>query len=400
VSRVLSLLLIVVVAGRAVAAQDEPATRTALIEQAEAERSATLRPFVPNRVEQIVTRATDSLLGGHVKWHPFWTSAYSGGGFTLGAGYNKFLGSYASLDTRGSITFSGYKRIETELLVPRLFARTSTLTVTGGWREATEVGFYGLGTEGTSKDDRTNYAFNQPYLSATLSVRPQRRAAVLRGAFELSQWNQGPATQGDFPSVEQVYPPGSLPGLGAQPVYWHSSGTVGVDTRSAVGYARRGGSYGVTAHDYHDRDHQYGFQQLDYEAIQHIPIGRDAWVISLRAQVETAFTKGGQEIPFYMLPSLGSGSNLRGYASWRFRDANSLLGQAEWRIIVNRFFDTALFVDAGKVTALRGDLNFSDLKTDYGVGFRFHGPATTPLRIDIAGGSEGLQLVFAAAQVF
>lgn len=32
-----------------------------------------------------------------------------------------------------------------------------------------------------------------------------------------------------------------------------------------------------------------------------------------------------------MLPSVGGGSSLRGFASWRFRDRNSLLLQAEWR---------------------------------------------------------------------
>ena len=49
----------------------------------------------------------------------------------------------------------------------------------------------------------------------------------------------------------------------------------------------------------------------------------------------------GQEIPFFMLPALGGGSSLRGFTSWRFRDRNSLLLQAEWRVIVNRFLDMA-----------------------------------------------------------
>ena len=52
-----------------------------------------------------------------------------------------------------------------------------------------------------------------------------------------------------------------------------------------------------------------------------------------------------------MLPSVGGGSSLRGFSSWRFRDSNSLLLQAEWRIMVNRFLDTAFFYDAGKVAA-------------------------------------------------
>ena len=49
-----------------------------------------------------------------------------------------------------------------------------------------------------------------------------------------------------------------------------------------------------------------------------------------------------------MMPSLGGGSSLRGYASWRFRDMNSLLLQAEWRVLVNSFFDMARVLRRGQ----------------------------------------------------
>ena len=105
-------------------------------------------------------------------------------------------------------------------------------------------------------------------------------------------------------------------------------------------------------------------------------------------------------IPFFMLPAVGGGSSLRGFTSWRFRDRHSLLLQAEWRVLVNSFFDTALFYDAGKVVASRSDLDFDGLKSDYGIGFRLHGPAATPLRIEFAKSNEGLALVFSAHASF
>jgi outer membrane protein assembly factor BamA len=101
-----------------------------------------------------------------------------------------------------------------------------------------------------------------------------------------------------------------------------------------------------------------------------------------------------------MLPSLGGGSSLRGYNSWRFRDRNSLILQAEWRVIVNRFFDTAVFYDTGKVTAHTRNLDLHDLEDDYGIGFRLHGPLATPLRIDLAKSHEGLSIVFSSSAVF
>jgi outer membrane translocation and assembly module TamA len=74
--------------------------------------------------------------------------------------------------------------------------------------------------------------------------------------------------------------------------------------------------------------------------------------------------------------------------------------QAEWRILVNSFIDTAVFFDAGKVASRKSDLDFDDLHTDVGFGIRLHGPLATPLRIEIARGSEGFNLVFAASATF
>jgi outer membrane translocation and assembly module TamA len=100
------------------------------------------------------------------------------------------------------------------------------------------------------------------------------------------------------------------------------------------------------------------------------------------------------------MPSLGGGSNLRGYSSWRFRDRNRLLLQGEWRIMINRFFDTAVFYDAGKVTSRASDLGISGMRHDYGFGARFHMPFATVLRIDIARSDEGTSLVFATSPIF
>ena len=91
---------------------------------------------------------------------------------------------------------------------------------------------------------------------------------------------------------------------------------------------------------------------------------------------------------------------MRGFSSWRFRDLNSLVVQAEWRIMVNRYLDTAVFYDAGKVTSRRADLNLDGLKSDYGFGLRFHEPFATPLRVELARSKEGLSVVFSSSAVF
>jgi hypothetical protein len=381
----------------AVAQQTDPPTREAAIEQEQGEKAKQLHPYTPGKAEELANRAEDLLASG-LKLHPFFQSAYSGGGFTLGLGYAQHLGAYNFLDFRGSYTITNYKRIEAEFRAPRLFNRRGDLSVIGGWREATQVGFYGIGMD-TSLDDKTNYLFRQPYASATLTLKPTRRYLTLRLGEELSEWAQRTG-RGSDPSVETVFTPETLPGLGATVQYLHTQGSLGFDWRTSPGYTRRGGYYGVTFHDYSDRDDEFGFKQVDYEVIQHFPILREAWVISLRGFAETAFDKENQDIPFFMLPSVGGGSSLRAFSSWRFRDRNSLLFQAEWRIMVNRFLDTAVFYDAGKVTKRTADFDFNGLKSDYGFGVRFHGPFATPLRVELARGNEGLNLVFSASAVF
>ena len=331
-------------------------TRAGRIAAEQQEKAKDLKPHAPNKAEVVLAKVEEQFITGALHWHPFFQSALAGGGFTLGAGYLTHVGSYNTIDLRGSYTLSGYSRIETEFRAPRLFDRRGTLSLIGGWREATQVGFYGTGTGNTSKDDRANYSFRQPYASATLGLRPTRKVLFLAGGVEYSEWDQR-SGEGTAPSVDEVYTPETLPGLGAKITYLHTQGTAAFDWRTSAGYSRRGGYYGATYHDFADRDDTFSFRQVDYDVIQHVPLFRDAWVLSLHGRVETTDAGDGETIPFYMLPALGGGSSLRGFSSWRFRDRHSLLLQAEWRVLVNNFFDTAIFYDAGKVTARRSDLD-------------------------------------------
>jgi hypothetical protein len=381
----------------ALAQTSSPATRIDAIEQAKAEKVESLTPQEPEKFERLTARAEAMLTRGGNHWYPFFENSYSGGGFPFGAGYSWFLGAYNTLDVRGSITPSGYTRAEVEFLNPRIFHRRGTLTMIGGWREATRVPFYGLGD--SSPDSRVNYGFEQPHVSGLLTLKPTRRLLVVSGGIEYTQWKlqQG---RGGFPSIGDIFPPGALAGLDAKVNYLHTQAGVGLDWRPAELYARRGGYYGITVHNYADQDDQFGFSEVHYEAIQHIPILREAWVLSFRGRLITSSAKSDQRIPFFMTPSLGSGSSLRAYPTRRFRGEDTLLLQGEWRIMVNRFMDTAIFYDTGKAVDDEGNLNLDNLKSDVGFGFRLHGPFRTLLRTDVAKGSEGYQFVMSVQPVF
>src|ERR1700752_2499440 len=196
---VFALVILAGSAGVALAQQPEPTTRQAAIEQAQAEKLEVLHPYIPSRGERLAARVDEILTNQGRHLHPFLESAYSGGSFALGAGYIQHVSSYNFVDVRGSYSLSNYKRVEAEFVAPRLFHRRGELSLLGGWRDAPQDGFYGLGTD-TSKADRTNYRFQRPYAAGLLPLWPTRRNLLLRGGAEWTKWSQEPGL-GRFPSV-------------------------------------------------------------------------------------------------------------------------------------------------------------------------------------------------------
>mgnify|MGYP001321778261 FL=1 len=136
------------------------------------------------------------------------------------------------------------------------------------------------------------------------------------------------------------------------------------------------------------------------ELQQFVPILRANWVLAFRALGTVAYGRGGDEVPFFMMPTLGGGDELRGFANRRFRDRNRLLLQAEYRWRPSKFVDLAVFYDAGKVEARRGDLDTDGLKSAWGGGIRLHGPSYTALRLELAKSREGLALIVSGGPSF
>jgi hypothetical protein len=52
------------------------------------------------------------------------------------------------------------------------------------------------------------------------------------------------------------------------------------------------------------------------------------------------------------------------------------------------------------VTPRFHDLSLRDLASNVGIGVRFHSPLATPLRIEVAKGREGINIVFAGSAAF
>jgi hypothetical protein len=220
----------------------------------QADKAKRLAAYLPTKAERILGRIQSGFVGLNSGFFPYLGSVYSGGGFTLGGGYRQFYGDRSNWDVKGLYSIKNYKLIEAGTTVPTLASGRLTLDGQVGWRDATQVSYYGLGM-GTSADDRTNFRFKETYVGGGANSRPIPWV-VLDGHLNYEDWNTEPGL-GSSPSIETIFTPETAPGLGANPTYWHTAATAGLDWRTAPEYSRTGGYYGVTLDDYADPDETY-----------------------------------------------------------------------------------------------------------------------------------------------
>ena len=388
------LSLVMIPAARTAGAQE---SRAETIAEQQAKKAAALRPHEPNGLERALTRVENTLINSPSGFYPYMGSVYTGGGFALGPAYRRYSGDRTYWDVKSLLSIRAYKLVEVSTDSLGHAGGRLNLFANAGWRDATRVPFYGLGND-SRKTEITTFDLQQSYTTGGVQLRPVPWTRFT-SAVALEDFKTGKG-HGGRPSTILIHTPQTAPGLGARPTYVHAMASAAIDWRPAAGYARRGGLYELAYHNYADRDRANGFDRLDAQVVQHLPILRENWVLSYRGQLQT--TLGADDVvPYFLLPSLGSGSTLRGYASWRFRERNSMLHTLEWRWIPNRLgLDMAIFVDTGKVAPTRSELDFHDLKTDVGIGARFHGAAATMFRIELARGSEGTRLVFSGGPAF
>jgi len=391
----ITLLAAICVVAPAIASAQE--TREGIIVAEQTDKAAHPPPETLSKPEIVLGYVGKFLAPKPRGFFPVFDSVYAGGSLTLGGGYGWAYGDKSMFAVRGLYSIKNYKLFDVLTRSPGHLHGHLTLFGTAGWRHATDAAFYGLGM-GSSLTGVTDFDLKETYARGNAELRNDW--SVLKGSVGLESYIIGPSGTDDH-STEGSLTPEQAPGLGADPNYIHSLATAGIDTRTSPGYSRSGGYYGATIHNFTNTNGPYDFNRVEGEAIQHIPILRETWVLSFRGKVESTLGNDMSDTPYFLLPSLGSGSSLRAYTSWRFRDRHSLLTQAEFRWIPNRLgMDMAVFYDAGKVAPRFDGLSFKGMAHDWGVGLRFHGPSFTPLRLEVARGSEGVNFVFSGNAAF
>lgn len=388
-------VVIMCVAGSLAMAQGASDTSRAAEEaRLQAEKAKTLQPLTGNKAEQFVVRLERSGLLGNVPsgLYPWFGSVLGGGGMGLGGGYKFTFGDRGSANFMAGASFKKYKVVDAKLVFPGYLTSRVTYSIDAKWVDAPKVSYYGLGND-SSKDTKTSYLYRPALAGVSADWKLANWFTIGAGGDYLNV-QTGPGESGT--SIEEIFTPSTAPGLGERVTYGVARVFAAIDWRSSPSYTRAGGFYRFDYANYMDSSNR-AFQQLDVDLSQYIPLLRENWVIVLRGAASMTKTSANNQIPYFMMPYLGSGGTLRAFPNRRFRDRNSLLLQAEYRWTPAHFIDMALFTDAGKVAAKRSDLNFDGMHVDYGIGIRFHGPKFTGLRIDLAHGKEGFGLIFSSS---
>jgi outer membrane protein assembly factor BamA len=315
----------------------------------------------------------------------------AGSGIALGPVYGRTFANGSVVQAKAAYSIRNFKVAQLFVQAPPMAQGRLIVNGRARWQDAPTLAVYELGTQ--SPRTRADYAETRTEISGQAFFRPIRLLRFGAGTgFE--RFDTGPSSGRVRPSVEALFTPQDLPGLGGDPDYLHTHVSAALDSRPGVSFSRSGSYLGATLHDYRERTSgSLSFQRTDATARQIIPILHGNWVIDLALRASVTSADPGEAVPFFLMPSLGGGSALRGYENYRFRDRHSLLFTAEYRWYAQEFLEMALFYDAGKVTARRADLDFDGLKSDFGIGLRLHGPQTTLVRAEVAKGREGLRFI-------
>ena len=118
--------------------------------------------------------------------------------------------------------------------------------------------------------------------------------------------------------IGETFDDRTAPGLTQQPDFLRSFAFPDIDWRRPLN-ARNGGWYRVEFSHYADRDlGAYTFNRLDIDLRQFVSVLSERRVFVGRVLASTSDQVTGQQVPFYLMPTLGGNDSLRGFRTTGF----------------------------------------------------------------------------------
>jgi hypothetical protein len=326
-----------------------------------------------------------------------------GAGLAAGGGYRFPAGDSATVDARGVMSWSrAYLADLTWRYSPVPTGRVLLSANVARERHANQL-FFGLGPD-TPHRAATEFALAETRVAAGVDVRLTRwlTAGAGGGYNSLSPDDLDLEIEDGEDDLEAGdVPPGVaslVSGIGRDASFGSIYGRLEFDTRGTrAGGLRIGLRQGI--HRGRNADGR-DFTSLRVEVQQFVPMWHETRILAFNVVAEKLSPRNGDALPSYLYPTVGGSRTLRAYDRQRFRDASTLLLQAEYRYAVNPFLTGAIFADAGQVAGAWDHFRLDAFHGDVGVGLRVGYGNLVVIRSDLAFGGDGPRLVIALSGVF
>ena len=316
-------------------------------------------------------------------------SVAPGGGLAAGVGYgHRSFGPtwQTEFNSSGRITYRKYWEIDANLRLTKTSSSTTASpdvgnlksNIYGFVKDMPRLNFFGVGPE-TRTDDRAVFHYREAVVGADIS-QPVNRWLDIGGAVEGIWPDIIEIDDPTITSVERNYTEATAPGINSQPPYVHLAAFARLHTRGQP--ESRKLEYLFLYHLYQDvGDHLYSFRRFNADLRHKFPFGEKN-EFRIRGRLSLAETREGQQIPFYLMETLG-GSNirgdvtLRGFSNYRFRDRNHFLVQMEYLRELYGPINLITFYDFGKVSPSASHFGEGRMRQIVGAGI-----VVVPRRLD------------------
>ncbi len=410
--------------------EEPPLSRHEELRKRRLEKAKSLQPHRPEFFEKLLARFDRGRFetGGNSNYrgfYPRFARIAEGSGLAGGLSYlqPKIWG---DVDVSASAFYSvkGYRHFEVQMgllpnrgkSTPPLLSETEELDqladlergkvsqlsiyATGRRRFHPQVSYFGAGPE-SQRTSETDFLLRDNLFEITLEYQLGSR---LLGRLDTGflQHSLGAGTRMSTPTVGELFDESSAPGLNAPPHYWRVGGSLVLDYRDNSGVPHKGFALalGWSRYDEVSGQNQFNFRRYEVDARGFVPLGSRQRGMALRFRFVNDRPAEGNRVPFFLQLSLGGSHTLRGFDRFRFRGDKLMLYQAEYRWEPSRRFELALFADAGAVAGSGSKLSFSDLESDFGVGFRVRTSRATVFRLEQAWSREASKTVVSFSASF
>ncbi len=252
-------------------------------------------------------------------------------------------------------------------------------------RSMKQLNFFGVGNE-SLRADRADFSMLDRRVGAYGYARPVGWLAIgARGEGSFPRTSSGHSDT--LPSIEEKFSPVTLTGFSEKTNYIYIGGFANLNypyVRSER--PRRGGDYGITLGLFHDTSGTgNSFRRFEVEGQERFPVFGTDRALTFHGRLSSSRASSGNEVPFYLMDTLGGADNLRGfkeeiiggdettstirsYESFRFRDTTTAFIQAEFRQRLYAQLFISLFADAGTVATTVTKLSADNLRRGVGAG--------------------------------